>query len=115
VAKEHQGQLAIFVSQSSLFASEWIWPLPGLQYPVLFAPYQGFLILGASRCAPVWCGDAYPGIFLVRQGSFMSVAVRVITDISPFSFFGTLPAFPSGTEDFSVFSTTTFLFRGEQT
>jgi hypothetical protein len=45
----------------------------------------------------------------------MAVEPRVITEISAFSVFGTLPAFSSGTEDYSVFSTTTFLFRGEQT
>jgi hypothetical protein len=69
----------------------------------VFAPNQDFLILAASRNALNWCGNSIQGILLVRQDSFMVVVVRVITDILPFSVFGTLPAFLQAQKIFLFF------------
>jgi hypothetical protein len=59
----------------------------------VIAPNQDILILAASQNALNWCSNGVRGVLLVRRDSFAAVVVRVITDILPFCFFGTLPAF----------------------
>jgi hypothetical protein len=89
--------------------------IPGLVKSGSVCTKSGFADIDCKPKCPELVQKWHSGHFTGAPGLLRGCYSKGNYRYFPFLLFGTLPAFPSGTEDFSVFSTTTFLFRGEQT